>query len=95
VALVLIVLLAIQPSLVWLTLLVALMGLAFGWRISAGDALAPILLVACNATLIVFTSTLLTDKGTVDVWVTRLTQFVVAGAFTIGMMTLMWPRNDK
>lgn len=95
VALVIIVLLAVQPSLVSLILLTALMALVFGWRISAGDPLAPVLLVACNATLIVFTSTLLTDKGTVDVWVTRLTQFVVAGAFTIGMMTLMWPRNDR
>jgi hypothetical protein len=95
VALVLIVLLAVQPTLVSLTLLMALMALAVGWRISAGDALAPVILVACNATLIVFTSTLLTDKGTVDVWVTRLTQFIVAGAFTVGMMTLLWPRKSK
>ena len=95
VALVIIVLLAVQPSLISLMLLTALMALAFGWRISAGDALAPVILVACNATLIVFTSTLLTDKGTVDVWVTRLTQFIVAGAFTVGMMTLMWPRKRE
>lgn len=92
-ALVLIVLLAMHPSLISLTLLTALMALAFGWRIAAGDGLAPVLLVACNATLIVFTSTLLTDKGTIDVWVTRLTQFVVAGAFTVGMMTLLWPAS--
>lgn len=92
-ALVLIVLLAMHPSLISLTLLTALMALAFGWRIAAGDGLAPVLLVACNATLIVFTSTLLTDKGTMDVWVTRLTQFVVAGAFTVGMMTLLWPAS--
>ncbi|HEX4971258.1 MAG TPA: DUF2955 domain-containing protein [Steroidobacteraceae bacterium] len=94
-ALVLIVLLAMHRSLISLTLLTALMALAFGWRIAARDALAPILLVACNAALIVFTSTLLTDKGTVDLWVTRLTQFVVAGAFTVGMMTLLWPKNTS
>jgi Protein of unknown function (DUF2955) len=93
-ALALILLLAVHRSLISLTLLTALMALAFGWKISAKDALAPILLVACNAALIVFTSTLLTDKGSVDVWVTRLTQFVVAGAFTIGMMTLLWPAAD-
>jgi hypothetical protein len=93
-ALVLILLLAMHRSLISLTLLTALMALAFGWKIAARDALAPILLVACNAALIVFTSTLLTDKGTVDVWVTRLTQFVVAGAFTVGMMTLLWPAPD-
>jgi Protein of unknown function (DUF2955) len=93
-ALVLILLLAMQPSLLALTLLTTLMALAFGWRTSAGDALAPVFLVACNATLIVFTSTLLTDQGTLDVWVTRLTQFVVAGAFAVGMMTLLWPASD-
>lgn len=92
-ALVLIVLLAMEPSLISLTLLTILMSLAFGWRISAGDPLAPVVLVACNATLIVFTSSLLTDQSTLDVWVTRLTQFVIAGAFAIGMMTLMWPKR--
>ena len=91
VALVFIVLLAMQSSLLSLTLLTALLALAYGWRISLGDPLAPVVLVACNATLIVFTTSLLSDTGTLSVWVTRLTQFVVAGAFTIGMMTLLWP----
>jgi hypothetical protein len=95
VALAFIVMLAVQPSIFALALLTVLMALAFGWRISAGDALAPVVLVACNATLIVFTSTLLSDRGTLDVWLTRLTQFVVAGAFTVGMMTLMWPRGNR
>jgi hypothetical protein len=94
VALVFIVLLAMQSSLVSLTLLTALLALAYGWRISAGDLLAPVVLVACNATLIVFTSSLLSDTGTLSVWVTRLTQFVVAGAFSIGMMALAWPASD-
>jgi DUF2955 family protein len=94
VALVFIVLLAMQSSLVSLTLLTALLALAYGWRISAGDPLAPVVLVACNATLIVFTSSLLSDTGTLSVWVTRLTQFVVAGAFSIGMMALLWPASD-
>ena len=76
-----IVLLAMQPSLPTLTLLTALLGLAYGWRISAGDPMAPVVLVACNATLIVFTSSLLSDTGTLSVWVTRLTQFVVGGRF--------------
>jgi hypothetical protein len=93
VALVFIVLLAMQPSLPTLTLLTALLGLAYGWRISAGDSLAPVVLVACNATLIVFTSSLLSDTGTLSVWLTRLTQFVVGGAFAIGMMILLWPAS--
>lgn len=93
VALAFIVLLAMQSSLLSLTLLTALLALAYGWRISAGDPLAPVVLVACNATLIVFTSSLLSDTGALSVWVTRLTQFVVAGAFAIGMMTLLWPAS--
>jgi Protein of unknown function (DUF2955) len=91
VALVLFLLLAMEPSLLSLTLLTALTALVFGWRISAGDPLSAVFLVACNATLIVFTSSLLSDQGTFDVWLTRLMHFVIAGAFTIGMMTLMWP----
>jgi hypothetical protein len=93
VALLLFLLVAVEPSLVSLTLLVLLTTLVYGWRISAGDPLAAVFLVACNATLIVFGSSLMTDQGTVSVWVTRLTQFVIAGAFTIGMMTLLWPVN--
>jgi hypothetical protein len=77
-----------------LALLAALTGMAFGWWISAGGAMAPVLLVACNATFIVLSSSLMSDQGTVAVWVTRLTQFVIAGAFAIGMMTLMWPVRE-
>jgi uncharacterized membrane protein YccC len=91
VALVVFILLSMQSSIVALTLLVALTTLAFGWRISAGDRMAPVLLVACNATLIVLSSSLMSDQGTFSVWITRLTQFVIAGAFAIGMMTLLWP----
>jgi hypothetical protein len=94
VALVLFLLLAMQPSIVSLALLAALTGMAFGWWISAGGAMAPVLLVACNATFIVLSSSLMSDQGTVAVWVTRLTQFVIAGAFAIGMMTLMWPVRE-
>lgn len=92
-ALAVFVLLATQPSIVSLTLLVALTALAFGWRISAGDRMAPVVLVACNATLIVLSSSLMSDEGTLAVWVTRLAQFVIAGAFAVGMMVLMWPRR--
>jgi hypothetical protein len=94
VALALFLLFAVEPSILSLALLVALAALAFGWRISAGDPMAPVLLVACNATLIVLTSSLLSDQGTFAVWMTRLTQFVIAGAFAIGMMVLLWPVRE-
>jgi hypothetical protein len=95
VALVVFVMLAVEPSLIALTLLTALTALVYGWRISAADRLAPVVLVACNATLIVLTSSLMSDEGTFGVWVTRMTQFVIAGAFAIGMMTLLWPRDSE
>jgi uncharacterized membrane protein YccC len=94
IALLLFLLLEVQSSLGSLTLLVALTALLFGWRISRRDALAPMFSVACNATLIVFTSSLLTGQGTFDVWMTRLIQFVIAGVFTIGLMALVWPATS-
>jgi hypothetical protein len=95
VALALFVLIAVEPSLISLTLITALTGLAYGWRISARDPLAPVVLVACNATFIVFSSALASDTGTFDFWITRLTQFVIAGVFAIGMMSLLWPVKDQ
>lgn len=95
VALAVFVVLQMESSLMSLTLLTALVGLAYGWRISAGDRMAPVVLVACNATLIVLSSSLMSDQGSFTVWVTRLTQFVLAGAFAVGMMALLWPRNAE
>jgi hypothetical protein len=91
-SLVLFLLLVLHPSLVTLTLLMLLASLAFAWRITAADPMAAVVLVAFNATLIVFSSSLLSDQGTFDIWLTRLTQFFIAGAFAIGMMALLWPR---
>ncbi|MET0988939.1 MAG: DUF2955 domain-containing protein [Steroidobacteraceae bacterium] len=95
VALVMFVLIAVQPSLIFLCLITVLTGLAYGWRTSAGDPMAAVVLVACNATFIVFSSALASDTGTVDFWITRLTQFVIAGAFAIGMMTLLWTVKEQ
>ena len=88
-------LLVLNPSVVTLTLILLVAALAFGWRITAGDPMAAVVLVAFNAMMIVFSSSLLSDNGTFSIWVTRLTQFLIAGAFAIGMMALLWPRNDK
>ncbi len=88
-------LLVLNPSVVTLTLILLVAALAFGWRITAGDPMAAVVLVAFNAMMIVFSSSLVSDNGTFSIWVTRLTQFLIAGAFAIGMMALLWPRNDK
>jgi hypothetical protein len=93
VSLALFLLLVIHPSVISLTLLVLLAALLFGWQITSPHPLAPIAVVAFNATLIVFSSSLLTDTGTFSIWITRVTQFLLAGAFAIGMMVLLWPRS--
>jgi hypothetical protein len=87
------VLLAIHPSLATFTLCVLASALLFGMRISHGDPMAQLLVVACNGYLIVFGTSLHSDSGTFDVWLTRVGYFALAGVFTIGMMALIWPRS--
>jgi DUF2955 family protein len=87
------VLLGIHPSLAAFTLIVLASGLLFGMKISRGDPMAQMLTVACNGYLIVFGSTMHSESGAFDVWLTRLTYFFLAGVFTIGMMVLIWPRQ--
>jgi len=89
------VLLAIHPTLAAFTLLVLASALLFGLRISHGDPMAQLLTVACNGYLIVFGTALHSDAGTFDVWLTRLGYFFLAGLFTIGMMALIWPRSPN
>ena len=87
------VLLAIHPTLATFTLLVLASALLFGLRISHGDPMAQLLVVACNGYLIVFGTSLHSDAGTFSVWLTRVNYFFLAGLFTIGMMALIWPRT--
>jgi hypothetical protein len=89
------VLLAIHPTLATFTLLLLASALLFGWRISHGDPMAQLLVVACNGYLIVFGSSLHSDAGTFSVWLTRVNYFFLAGLFTIGMMALLWPRAPR
>jgi hypothetical protein len=89
------VLLAIYPSLTTFTLCVLASALLFGLRISHGDPMAQLLTVACNGYLIVFGTSLHSESGTFDVWLTRVTYFFLAGLFTIGMMALIWPRSPN
>jgi len=91
---IILVLLAIHPSLATFTLLILASALLFGLRISHGDPMAQLLVVACNGYLIVFGTALHSDSGTFDVWLTRVWYFFLAGLFTIGMMALIWPRTS-
>jgi len=87
------VLLAIHPTFAAFTLVVLASALLFGLRISHGDPMAQLLTVACNGYLIVFGTSLHSDSGTFDVWLTRVGYFFLAGLFTVGMMALIWPRS--
>ena len=89
------VLLAIHPTLATFTLLLLASALLFGWRISHGDPMGQLLIVACNGYLIVFGSSLHSESGTFSVWLTRVGLFFLAGLFTMGMMALLWPRTPN
>lgn len=80
------------PTLPFLVLLLLLMSLGLAQRIVAGGAAGAVALVACNAALIIFGTALAPGPDSVMVWLTRLFQFALAGAFALGMMHLLWSR---
>lgn len=87
------VLLLTTPSLPFLALLLFVVLLAFGQRIGAGGPSASVALIACNAMLIILSSAIASGPGTLSIWLTRLLQFALAGAFAVGMMNLIWHRS--
>jgi hypothetical protein len=42
--------------------------------------------------LIILSLTIVSGSGSLSVWLTRLFQFALAGAFAVGMMSLVSPR---
>ncbi|WP_186308810.1 DUF2955 domain-containing protein [Stenotrophomonas rhizophila] len=80
------------PTLPFLALLLFLVSIGFAQRIAVGGAVGAVALVACNAALIIFGTALATGPASVMVWLTRLAQFALAGAFALGMMHLLWQR---
>jgi hypothetical protein len=94
-SLVLILGLVLNPSIVTFALVLLAGSLVMGSRIMRGDPLAALVMVAFNACLIVFSSSIGNDAGTFTIWLTRLTHFLIAGAFAVGMMALLWPRDDQ
>ena len=80
------------PSLPFLAVLLFLVLLGFGQRIAAGGPAAAVALITCNAMLIIFGSAIASGPGSLSVWLARLFQFALAGAFAVGMMNLLWHR---
>ncbi len=85
-------LLLTTPSLPFLALLLFLVLLGFGQRIAGGGPAAAVAVIACNAMLIIFGSAIASGPGSLALWLTRLFQFALAGAFAVGMMNLLWYR---
>jgi len=85
-------LLLTTPTLPFLSLMLLLALAGFGARIVAGGPSAATAIIAANAMLIVFGSAISSGPGSISVWLVRLFQFAVAGAFAVGMMSLLWHR---
>ena len=82
-------LLLTTPTLPFLALLLFVVLLGFGQRIVVGGPAAAVALIACNAMLIIFGTAIASGPGSLSLWLARLLQFTLAGAFAIGMMTLV------
>lgn len=79
-----------MPNLLVLALSLFVVLLGFGQRISAGGPAAGVALIACNAMLIIYSSAISSGPSSLALWLVRLMQFALAGAFALGMMTLLW-----
>jgi hypothetical protein len=80
------------PNLLFLALLLFVVLLGFGQEILRGGSTGMVALVGCNAMLIIFGSAIASGPGSLSIWLVRLFQFALAGAFAVGMMSLLWHR---
>jgi len=64
--------------------------LGFGQRIVAGGPAAAVAVIACNAMLIILSSAIASGPSSLSLWLIRVFQFALAGAFAVGMMHLVW-----
>jgi hypothetical protein len=83
------------PNVMFLAALLFVVTLAFGARIAAGGPLVPVYVITCNAMLIIFGLAIAEGKGSLSLWMVRLFQFSLAGAFAVSMMTLAWHRVPR
>lgn len=81
------------PSLPFLCVLMFAVLLGFGQRTSAGGPAAALAMLTCNAMLIILSTAISSDAGTLSLWLIRVLQFALAGAFAVGTMSLVWHRD--
>ena len=82
----------IAPSLFTLAAVALLLGMFFGARTTRKGPAASVALVTFNQAVIMLSLGLLPGPSSTGIWVTRLFQFSLAGAFAVGMMALLLPR---
>ena len=83
------------PFVPFLAALLFFVLLAFGKRIAARTPEMPIYVIGCNAMLIIFGSAIAQGSGSLSLWLVRLLQFALAGAFAVSMMSLAWHRVPR
>ena len=86
--------LLVVPNLWTLGALLFVVLLGFGQRIFSGGPTAPVAVITCNSMLIILSLTIVSEGASLSVWLTRLFQFTLAGAFAVGMMSLISPRTS-
>jgi len=80
------------PSIVFLALLLFVTLLGFAKFIQIGGPVGHNAVVGCNAMLIILSSAISSGPSSLSLWMVRLFQFVIAGAFAVGAMELLWHR---
>jgi hypothetical protein len=87
-------LLVTTPTLPFLCVLMFVVLLGFGQRTSVGGPTAGLAMLTCNATLIILSTAISSDTATLSLWLIRVLQFALAGAFAVGTMSLVWHRRE-
>lgn len=80
----------VMPGLWLLGMLCFTVLLVYGGAIAKGGPIAAVLLIACNATLIILSSAIASGPVPISIWLARLFQFAIAGAFSVTVMSLFW-----
>ena len=62
----------------------------FAVRMQQGGPAVPIYMIACNAALVILSSSIASGGDASGLLLARLFQFSIACAFAIGMMIIIW-----
>ena len=88
-------LLQVSPSLATLGVLTFLAWMIFAVRMQQGGPAVPIYMIACNAALVILSSSIASGGDASGILMTRLFQFSIACAFAVGMMILIWDAQHR